>query len=95
MLVFVLVMSVVTSGGAPGDSPRPAVTAYMYRMLTAPDRNVRTFDRRVAGALVDGVRRSATLARLLTALDGSDVIAYIELTHDLPAVTQGRLVLAT
>lgn len=96
MPLFVLVMSVVTAVAAPeADSRRPVIAAPLYRLLMAPDRNVRSLDRRVSDALAVGVRRSATFARLLAALDGSDVIAYIELSHDLPTTTQGRLVLAT
>ena len=94
MSLFAFVTSVVMAVTPPGDAPRPAVTAHVQRLLTAPDRNVRTLDRRVLAALFDGARRSATFAQLLDALDGSDVIAYIELTHDLPATTQGRLILA-
>jgi hypothetical protein len=95
MLLFALVMSVVTSGDPPDHSPRTAVTAHMHRLLTAPNRNVRTFNDRVTTALFAGARRSATFASLVTALDGSDVIAYIELAHDLPAMVEGRLLLAT
>ena len=95
MSLLAIVTSVVMAATAPGDAPRPAVPAHVHRLLTAPDRNVRTFDRRVLTALFDGARRSATFAQLLDALDGSDVIAYIELTHDLPVTTQGRLLLAT
>lgn len=94
MLLFVLVMSVVTSVAPDAVVPRPAVTAVLHRVLTAPDRNVRTFDRRLSAALFDGARRSATFRELLVSLDGSDVIAYIEQSHDLPATIQGRLILA-
>lgn len=96
MTQILLVMSVVTAVTTPdGIAPRPVVTTHMHRLLTSPDRHVRTLDRRVADALAEGVRRSATFEQLVTALDTSDVIAYIEFAHDLPSTTLGRLILAT
>jgi hypothetical protein len=95
MPLTLLVMSVVTNVIAPdGNAPRALVTARVHHLLTAPNRHVRTFDRRVTAALFDGARRSETFRELLASLDGSDVIAYIEQSHDLPATVHGHLVLA-
>jgi len=94
-LLFLVTSAVMTVTAPDGNAPRPGVTAHMHRLLTAPDRHVRTFNGRVTGALFAGARRSATFASLVTALDASDVIAYIELAHDLPSLVEGRLVLAT
>jgi hypothetical protein len=96
MLLILLVMSVVTDVAAPiGNTPRGVVMARVHHLLTAPDRHVRTFDRRVTAALFDGARRSETFRELLASLDGSDVIAYVEQSHDLPTTVQGRLLLSS
>ena len=41
--------------------------------------------------LTDGLKRSPTFARLLTAVNASDVIVYIERVMTLPRETVGRL----
>jgi hypothetical protein len=89
MPLMALVMSAVTAITAP-DAPRPP-DARLQRALTAPNRHVRTFDRRIVDALFTGMRRSTTFGGLVAMLDASDVIAYIELKHDLPSGTNGRL----
>jgi hypothetical protein len=95
MPVILMVMSVVMNAATfEGHTTRAALAARMHHLLTAPDRHVRTFDRRVSTALADGARRSATFRDLLGSLDASDVIAYVEQSHDLPANLHGRLVLA-
>jgi hypothetical protein len=96
MPLILLVMSVVMDVAAPvGNTPRAIVTARVHHLLTAPDRHVRAFDRRVTSALSDGARRSETFRELLASLDGSDVIVYVEQSHDLPATLQGRLLLSS
>ena len=60
-------------------------------LLVAPHRRVRAADARVQALLVEGLRRSRTFASLLTALNGSDVIVYIEKSMALPKDTMGRL----
>jgi hypothetical protein len=56
---------------------------------------VRTTDARLQAALAEGMRRSTTLARLVAALERTDVIVYIEQVLALPANTEGRLMLLT
>ena len=63
-------------------------------LLTADNRHVRTTDRYVQSLLVQGVRRSATFAELVTALNQSDVIVYIQSVDRLPSTLAGRLMLA-
>ena len=63
--------------------------------LTSPFSRVRALDRDVAAAVADGLRRSPTFARLVAALNRSDVIVYIEMVHTLPPTTSGRMVLTT
>jgi hypothetical protein len=75
---------------APTD-PAPAVPAPSYVLLVSPDRRVRSTDTRVKAYLTEGLKRSATFARLLAALNASDVIVYIERVMTMPHDTMGRL----
>lgn len=61
--------------------------------LTAPDRRVRSTDRHIIGLLHKGVARSKTFAELVTALNTTDVIVYIERVPTLPTTLAGRLLL--
>jgi hypothetical protein len=63
--------------------------------LTSPFSQVRALGSEVAAALADGLRRSPTFARLIAALNRSDVIVYVEMVHTLPPTTSGRMVLTT
>ena len=75
---------------APTDPP-PSAPAPNYTLLVSPDRRVRGADMRVQEYLTTGFNRSTTFARLLTALNASDVIVYIERVMTLPRDTMGRL----
>jgi hypothetical protein len=57
----------------------------------AAERRIRSTDPRIARLIVEGARRSPTLAELMTLLGASDVIVYVERAHDLPATLDGRL----
>ena len=61
-------------------------------LLTAPGRRLRATDPRMQALIVEGVRRSPTFARLLLELESTDLIAYVERVHNMPAVILGRLV---
>jgi hypothetical protein len=76
---------------APTDPPPPSVPAPAYALLVSPNRHVRAADTRVQDFLAAGFHRSATFARLLSALNASDVIVYIERVMTLPHDTMGRL----
>jgi len=81
---------------APSDpvaDPRASIPAPTYALLVAPDRKVRGTDARVKQYLSEGLERSATFARLLSTLNESDVIVYIERVMTLPRDTMGRLTL--
>ena len=94
MHLMPLVMSAVMTAAAPtGDAPSPSHVLDLHHALSSPDRRVRSRDSRVTSALFEGVRRSRTFADLVAAIERSDVIAYIELTLDLPTTTEGRLML--
>jgi hypothetical protein len=60
-------------------------------LLQSPDRRVRATDPRVQSLLLEGMRRSATFSTLLTALNRTDVIVYVERLMTLPKETLGRL----
>jgi hypothetical protein len=61
--------------------------------LSAPDRRVRSTDRRIVDLLQKGMERSKTFAELVTALNTTDVIVYIERVPTLPTTLAGRLLL--
>ncbi|HJT97128.1 MAG TPA: hypothetical protein VJ696_02350, partial [Rhodanobacteraceae bacterium] len=79
-LLLPAIMSGAVVLAAPTDPPPPAPStpAPNYALLVAPDRRVRGADLRVQEYLATGVQRSATFARLMSALNASDVIVYIE-----------------
>jgi hypothetical protein len=62
-------------------------------LLSSPDRRVRSMDRRINELLEIGLRRSPTFAQLVTTLNTSDVIVYVERSHDLPKALAGRMVM--
>jgi hypothetical protein len=75
----------------PTSDPALTVPAPSYALLVAPERRVRAADARIKQYLSEGLERSATFARLLSALNDSDVIVYIERVPTLPRETMGRL----
>lgn len=75
----------------PVTGPSLSIPTPVDLMLRAPDRRVRAADARIQSLLVEGVRRSPTFTALLTALNRSDVIVYIEKVMTLPKETNGRL----
>jgi hypothetical protein len=86
----------VALAGVPPSPPPAAVGSVMAAaasLLEAPDRRVRTTDSRLADLLGRGVRRSRTFAELVLALNGTDVIVYIEAASHLPSRIAGRLLL--
>ena len=64
-------------------------------LLNSPTRNVRATSVEAQDLLARGVARSQTFSRLMAALDGSDVIVYVEVTRTLPSAVAGRLLFAT
>jgi hypothetical protein len=64
-----------------------------HELLSAPDRRVRSADRRIGQLLATGMDRSPTFAHLVRAVNASDVIVYIEPTRLLPKTLAGRLLL--
>jgi hypothetical protein len=79
----------VADPSAPG--PTPSIPSTAHLVLDAPARRVRAPDPRLHSLLTLGFHRSPTFAALLTALNQSDVIVYIEAVMTLPKETMGRL----
>jgi len=59
--------------------------------LESPTRHIRTTVPYITSLLKDGFYRSPTFARLVTRLEHSDLIVYVELVTQMPAGLEGRL----
>jgi hypothetical protein len=98
VLAFALAALAVVGNGPETAAPnrtRPAVKREAHELLTAIDRPVRGLGKEVQDLLARGMARSQTFASLVSALDLSDVIVYVEVNRKLPAVVAGRLLFAT
>jgi len=69
-------------------APVPASAA-----LESPSRHIRGTVAYVDRLLKGGFYRSPTFAQLVSRIEGSDVIVYVELVPKLPAPLEGRLLL--
>jgi hypothetical protein len=74
-----------------GRAIEPDVRRDVRAMLGAPDRRVRAAHPRFDSLIAEGVRRSETFARLVAALNDTDVIVYIAQGRGLPAGVEGRI----
>jgi hypothetical protein len=83
MLSLALSLSMLFSGG---PLPEPSV-------LDAPTRHVRTTDRSIRHLIARGYRRSPTFAALVTRLQASDVIVYVQEVPRLPGGLEGRMMM--
>jgi hypothetical protein len=77
---------------AMGLVPRP-VPPTAAAVLDAPTRHVRATGRVVSALLRTGFTDSRTFAALLTRLERSDVLVYIEDVPRLPGALEGRLIM--
>lgn len=62
-------------------------------LLEAPTRHIRTTDHSVRQLMRRGFRESHTFARLVTRLQRSDVIVYIQDVPMLPGALEGRMMM--
>ncbi len=76
---------------APAPSSTRSLSPAHDLLLTAPDRRVRVTDARLFSILAEGMTRSRTFASLVTSLNRSDVIVYIETSHDLAEGYDGKV----
>jgi uncharacterized protein YoaH (UPF0181 family) len=72
-------------------APSPTIPTPAQLLLISPDRRVRAATSRVHELMAEGLRRSPTFASLMTDLNRTDVIVYIEQIMTLPKETLGRL----
>jgi hypothetical protein len=76
---------------APVPTSGSTVSPAHYLLLNAPDRRVRAADARLQALIAEGLNRSRTFAALVTAVNRTDVIVYVESVLSLPKNTMGRL----
>ena len=79
---------------APASVIAPLTPAQVHAVMTSPIRHVRGVGPHMTNIIAEGLRRSGTFARLVLALNQSDVIVYIETGRGLPSTISGRLLLA-
>jgi hypothetical protein len=75
------------------DPPQPAIDAQpaTFRRYPGLDEHVRSAQPQVVSVIRDGLSRSATFASLLTTLNESDVVAYVEALWKMPPGLEGYL----
>ena len=61
--------------------------------LESPTRHIRSASPSIASLIKDGFYRSPTFAGLVTRLERSDLIVYIEIVAQMPPGLEGRLVM--
>jgi hypothetical protein len=86
-----LVSALAFAGPAAPAPSSSLISPAHYLLLNAPDRRVRAPEARVHSLLAEGLHRSRTFASLVTALNRTDVIVYVESVMTLPKETMGRL----
>lgn len=88
-LCFALTLFVPGSAPAPAPFPEPAPAG------ASIGPRVRGATPAVNTMIANGIRRSATFARLVRDIDQTDVIVYIEITNQMPTGLDGRLTFLT
>ncbi len=90
-------LAVVTTHpeSAAANRTRPGLRRDAHTLLTAIDRPVRATSHDVQNLLARGMARSQTFEDLVSALDISDVIVYVEINRKLPSAIAGRMLFAT
>ncbi|HEX4566464.1 MAG TPA: hypothetical protein VH138_07510, partial [Vicinamibacterales bacterium] len=61
--------------------------------LESPTRHIRSASPSITSLIKDGFYKSPTFAGLVTRLERSDLIVYIEIVAQMPAGIEGRLVM--
>jgi len=69
------------------------VPASPSAVLESPTRHIRTVFPYVTLLLKDGFEKSPTFARLVTRIERSDLIVYVELLEHMPPGVEGRLLM--
>ena len=86
VLIALLAFAVPCSAALPADDPDPASRSIP---------RVRPYDRRSAALVLEGIARSTTMRLLVTRLEASNVIVYVETQPGLDRQLAGRLVWVT
>lgn len=94
VLAAAAVMLAIARDASPADAAVPMTDAEADAIMTSPSRHVRAVDLQMSKTIREGLRRSATFAALVAALNRSDVIVYIETSRGLPTTIAGRLLFA-
>lgn len=94
LVLVVLSMGVLAQGTAAAEGNGTLAKEEAAAIMSAEGRHVRPVDARLRLAVTDGLRRSATLAHLVLALDRTDVIVYLETGTTLHPSLAGRLLMA-
>jgi hypothetical protein len=84
----------IARDASPASAPAPMTETEADAIMASPTRHVRAVDAQMLRTIKDGMRRSATFAELVLALNRSDVIVYIETRRALPTTIAGRMLLA-
>jgi hypothetical protein len=87
-MLSLLPLLLTVTVGSPSAAPSKT-----FALLESPTRHVRTTDRGVQRLLADGISRSPTFSALMSHLNATDVIVYIEPVQTLPKTLAGRLLL--
>jgi hypothetical protein len=89
-----LIVIALACGVSRVQAGTPLSESEVRAIVTSQYRHVRAVDARIGDAIADGLRRSATFAQLVLALDRSDVIVYIETARGMPSSLAGRMLIA-
>ncbi len=90
-LLSIAVAASLLAAATPQPAAASALTpAEIEALLTSPERHLRATDGRVERLIAEGLRRSSTFAGLVSALDRTNVIVYIQPSMALPRTVAGR-----
>jgi hypothetical protein len=90
VMVFLLGAPGIGRAQSCGDDGEPPDREVPVETNPAPLPHVRTTDRYVRTLIKAGAAHSATLRKLLSQLDASDVVAYVRVDTTLPGQMSGR-----
>jgi hypothetical protein len=93
LVAAALVLTGLAYDVTPAIAAAPLDEASVEALMTSDHRHVRAADGRVGDAIAGGLRRSATFADLVLALNRSDVIVYIETARGMPSTLAGRMLI--
>ena len=90
ILPLLLVMATDPATGLEARRGRISMADEAARLLSAPERRVRSTDPGLVALIDAGVQRSYSFAELVTRLHETDVIVYVETVRVLPRFVEGH-----